>query len=227
MAAPRFWVPCSAIRFQLPFISSIPAGKSWGQGRAFSLVNAFAYLIICMTGLTGVLMALIPTETVMVLLIFCGLVSHCQYLPGAGPEVYQRGAFVADSDPVPVYPNADKLRGPSGRVYCGGYWSHKICRIFRSYYGNPIFRKRRFLSSLLIAALLAYVVDKNISLPRPWEAFWRFAPFVGMIHAETVALFPPEGVVLELFIWLLGRSGAEGLSFRDMLPKRKPSIELP
>ena len=32
-------------------------------------MNAVAYLLICLTGLTGVLMALIPTEAVMVLLV--------------------------------------------------------------------------------------------------------------------------------------------------------------
>ena len=35
-------------------------------------MNGILYLVICTTGMTGVLMALIPTEAVMVLLIFIG-----------------------------------------------------------------------------------------------------------------------------------------------------------
>ncbi len=62
--------------FGNPFPTTVyfghPGWKELQRQAGFSLVNAGAYLLICMTGLTGVLMALVPTEAVMVLLIFVG-----------------------------------------------------------------------------------------------------------------------------------------------------------
>ena len=49
-----------------------PGWKELDARAGFSLVNGFLCLFICTTGLTGVLMSLIPTEAVMVLLIFIG-----------------------------------------------------------------------------------------------------------------------------------------------------------
>ena len=74
---------------------------------------------------------------------FCRPVCYGKHFPGVGQKVYQCSSFVVNSDFIPIYPNADQLCGSSGWDYGGGYWSFKICRIFSTHYGNPIFRKRR------------------------------------------------------------------------------------
>ncbi len=62
--------------FGSPFPTTVyfghPGWKALGARAGFCVVNAVLYLLVCTTGLTGVLMALIPTEAVMVLLIFVG-----------------------------------------------------------------------------------------------------------------------------------------------------------
>ena len=52
-----------------------------------------------------------------------------------------------------------------------------------------------FLSSLLFAALLAYVVDKHYYRAAGVAAVLAGCSFIGMIHCEQVSLFAPEGVV--------------------------------
>ena len=80
-------------------------------------------------------------------------------------------------------------------------------------------KKRRFLSLLLSAALLAgllaYVVDKKYFHAAAFGGALAFCSFIGMIHAPSVALFPAEslpfGVVyLVAGAWLV----AKGLLFR-------------
>ena len=71
--------------FGNPFPTTVyfghPGWKELGARAGFSLVNGGLYLLICTTGLTGVLMAVIPTQAVMVLLIFVGFSVTGQYLP--------------------------------------------------------------------------------------------------------------------------------------------------
>ena len=125
---------CSTILGSLfgnPFPTTVyfghPGWKELGARAGFSLVNAFAYLLICMTGLTGVLMALIPTEAVMVLLIFVGLSVTANTFQELDKKYTNVVLFVVNSDFIPIYPNADQLCGSSGWDYGGGYWSFKIC----------------------------------------------------------------------------------------------------
>ena len=82
-----------------------------------------------------------------------------------------------------------------------------------------------FLSSLLLAGLLAYVVDKKYFFAAAFAGALAFSSFIGMIHASTVALFPAEslpfGVIFLLTaLWLVGK----GLLFRQ---KGKPEAALP
>ena len=62
--------------FGSPFPTSVyfghPGWKAIDARAGFSVVNAVLYLVLCCTGLTSVLMAAIPTEAVMVLLVYVG-----------------------------------------------------------------------------------------------------------------------------------------------------------
>ena len=73
-----------------------------------------------------------------------------------------------------------------------------------------------FLSSLLLAGLLAYVVDKKYFYAAAFAGALALCSFIGMIHAPSVALFPAEGipfgvVYLVAGAWLV----AKGLLFRQ------------
>ncbi len=85
-----------------------------------------------------------------------------------------------------------------------------------------------FLSSLLLAALLAYIVDKKYFFAAAMGGVLAFCSFVGMIHAESVALFPPEGVIFGIIYLVVGAFlTLKGFLFRGTAQKRKPSTESP
>ena len=91
--------------------------------------------------------------------------------------------------------------------------------------------KKRLLaaiSSLLLAALLAYIVDKKYFFAAAMGGVLAFCSFVGMIHAESVALFPPEGVIFGIIYLVVGAFlTLKGFLFRGTAQKRKPSTESP
>ena len=81
-----------------------------------------------------------------------------------------------------------------------------------------------FLSSLLLAGLLAYVVDKKYFRAAAFGGALAFCSFIGMIHAPSVALFPAEGipfgiVYLAAAAWLV----VKGLLFRQDRQGGKPA----
>ena len=81
-----------------------------------------------------------------------------------------------------------------------------------------------FLSSLLLAGLLAYVVDKKYFHAAAFGGALAFCSFIGMIHAPSVALFPAEGipfgiVYLAAAAWLV----VKGLLFRQDRQGGKPA----
>ena len=84
-----------------------------------------------------------------------------------------------------------------------------------------------FLSSLLIAGLLAYVIDKKYFLASAFGGVLALCSFVGMIHAETVALFPPGGVTFGIIYLIVAAwLAVKGFLFRDTGKQITPHTNL-
>ena len=79
-------------------------------------MNAVAYLLICLTGLTGVLMALIPTEAVMVLLVFVGFSVTAATFQELDKKYVNVVLLSLVPIFVPVYPDANQLLCPRRRA---------------------------------------------------------------------------------------------------------------
>lgn len=226
---------CSTILGSLfgnPFPTTVyfghPGWKELGARAGFSLVNAFAYLLICMTGLTGVLMALIPTEAVMVLLIFVGL----SVTANTFQELDKKYTNVVLLSLIPILfqyiqtliSSAVQAAGTTvADIGASKFAEFSVPITGIQYLGNGA-----FLSSLLLAALLAYIVDKKYFFAAAMGGVLAFCSFVGMIHAESVALFPPEGVIFGIIYLVVGAFlTLKGFLFRGTAQKRKPSTESP
>ena len=198
--------------FGNPFPTTVyfghPGWKELGARAGFSLVNAGAYLLICLTGLTGVLMALIPTEAVMVLLIFVGF----SVTASTFQELDKKYVNVVLLSLIPILFQYVQAAGTTLDALTAAQFAEYSVPINGiQYLGNGA-----FLSSLLLAGLLAYVVDKKYFFAAGFAGVLALCSFTGMIHAPSVALFPPEaipfGVVyLAAGAWLVSK----GLLFRQ------------
>lgn len=214
--------------FGNPFPTTVyfghPGWKELGARAGFSLVNAVAYLLICLTGLTGVLMALIPTEAVMVLLVFVGF----SVTAATFQELDKKYVNVVLLSLVPILFQYIQTQ-ISSSVQAAGTTVEALTAAQFAEYSVPIqgiqyLGNGAFLSSLLLAGLLAYVVDKKYFHAAAFGGALAFCSFIGMIHAPSVALFPVEGipfgiVYLAAAAWLV----AKGLLFRQDRQGGKPA----
>ncbi len=183
-----------------------PGWKELDAHAGFSLVNAVAYLVICTTGLTGVLMALIPTEAVMVLLIFIGFSVTATTFQGIDHKY--NNVILISMVPI-LFQYIQTLINSA--VQAAGTTVEQIGAAGFAEFSVPIqgiqyLANGAFLSSLLIAGLLAYVVDKKYFRAAAFALALALCSFVGMIHASEVSLFSPVGTlfgVLYLLVALL------------------------
>ncbi len=185
--------------FGSPFPTTVyfghPGWKELGARSGISLVNAVLYLLVCTTGLTGVLMALIPTEAVMVLLIFVGFsVTDSTFrtmdkkynnviLLSLIPILFQYIQTMVSS--------AVRAAGSSMELVTSEQFAaYSIPIRGIEYLGNGA-----FLSSLLWAGLLACVIDRNYGRAGGFAVALAGCSAIGMIHCEGVSLLSGTGIL--------------------------------
>lgn len=200
--------------FGSPFPTTVyfghPGWKDLGARAGFSLVNGILYLLVCMTGLTGVLMALIPTEAVMVILIFVGFsVTDSTF---RSMDNRYNGAILLSMIPI-VFQYIQTM--VSSAVQAAGSTLEAITAEQFAAYSIPIrgigyLGNGAFLSSLLWAGMLACVVDKNYLRAGIFAVALAGCSAIGMIHCEGVSLLSETGVLfgilyLTVAVFLFGK----------------------
>lgn len=215
--------------FGNPFPTTVyfghPGWKTLDARAGFPLVNAGAYLLLCFTGLIGVLMSLIPTEAVMILLVFVGF----SVTASTFQELDRSHAGVVLLSLIPILfqyiqtllDSALQAAGTSVEALGTAAFSEaSVYMMGIQYLGNGA-----FLSSLLLAGLLAYVVDKRYFRAAAFAGALAVSSFIGMIHAESVSLFSPVGVAFGV-VYLLAGAFLVGKGICFPAPKT-PADQLP
>ncbi|MBS5604924.1 MAG: uracil permease [Enterocloster asparagiformis] len=185
--------------FGNPFPTTVyfghPGWKELDARAGFSLVNGFLCLIICTTGLTGVLMALIPTEAVMVLLIFIGFSVTDNTFRSMDKKYYN--VILLSMIPI-LFQYVQTLISSS--VQAAGLTMAAVTAEQFAAYSVPIqgimyLGNGGFLTSLLLAGLLACVVDRRYKMAGAFALVMAFCAAIGMIHCEGIALLTGPGVI--------------------------------
>ena len=185
--------------FGNPFPTTVyfghPGWKELDARAGFSLVNGFLCLIICTTGLTGVLMALIPTEAVMVLLIFIGFSVTDNTFRSMDKKYYN--VILLSMIPI-LFQYVQTLISSS--VQAAGLTMAAVTAEQFAAYSVPIqgimyLGNGGFLTSLLLAGLLACVVDRRYKMAGAFALVMAACAATGMIHCEGIALFTEPGVI--------------------------------
>ena len=185
--------------FGNPFPTTVyfghPGWKELGARAGFSLVNGILYLVICTTGMTGVLMALIPTEAVMVLLIFIGFSVTDSTFRSMDKKYYQ--VIFLSLMPI-LFQYMQTLISSS--VQAAGAAMENISSATFAEYSVPIegimyLGNGGFLTSLLLAGLLACVVDRRYRMAGGFALVMAGCAAIGMIHCPEIALLSGPGIV--------------------------------
>lgn len=167
------------------------------QARAgYSLVVGITYLFIGLTGLTGVIMNIIPVEVVMVLLIFVGFSVAGNTLSNTEKRYFP--VILISMVPIIVqYIQSliDSVAKAAGTTI-GDITMEKFSEFSVPIHGIQILGYGAFLSSLLIAAVLAAIIDKNYRMAGGFAVGLGACSFIGLIHCETIAWMSKDGTIL-------------------------------
>ena len=83
------------------------------------------------------------------------------------------------------------------------------------------------MSSLLLAGLLAYIIDKKYYFSALFSVVLALFSFIGMIHADAVALFPKVGVTFGvIYLVVAVILVVKGYLFRNQNQEQVPSPEI-
>lgn len=185
--------------FGSPFPTSVyfghPGWKSIDARAGFSVVNGILYLVLCCTGLTSVMMAAIPAEAVMVLLVYVGLAVTDTTFQSVDKKYYP--AILLSLMPI-LFQYIQTMIGSA--VQAAGTTLTALTEEQFAAYSVPIrgieyLGNGAFLSSLLLAGLLAYVVDKRYKRAAAFAIALAGCSAVGMIHCEGVSFLSETGVL--------------------------------
>ncbi len=185
--------------FGNPFPTTVyfghPGWKELDARAGFSLVNGLLCLVICTTGLTGVMMSVIPTEAVMVLLIFVGFSVTDNTFRSMDKKYYN----VILLSMIPILFQYMQTLVNSSVQAAGGTMASVTAEQFAAYSvpirGIMYLGNGGFLTSLLLAGLLACVVDRRYKMAGAFALVMAACAATGMIHCEGIALFTEPGMI--------------------------------
>ena len=185
--------------FGSPFPTTVyfghPGWKALGARAGFCIVNAVLYLGVCTTGLTGVLMALIPTEAVMVLLIFVGFSVADSTFRVTDKKYYS--VILLSMIPI-LFQDIQSMIGSA--VQAAGSTMEALTAEQFAAYSIPIrgieyLGNGAFLSSLLLAGMLACVTDRHYGRAGGFALVLAACSAVGLIHCEGVSFLSETGIL--------------------------------
>lgn len=170
-----------------------PGWKALGARRGYSAANGVVMMLLCSTGLIGLVLALIPKEAGLPILLWVGLIIAAQafqsFPPRYAPAVaagfiphiaawgltYVRGALsAAGTTPEAVGANALVAAGVE-------------------YDGLVALAGGALLSAMMLTAIMCHLIDRRFAHAALWSLGASACSFVGLIHAETVRLAAAPG----------------------------------
>lgn len=181
--------------FGNPFPTTVyyghPSWKEIGARSGYSVLNGIAYAILAFTGLTGFLSAIIPVQVVMPVLLFVGVVMGAQ----AFNETPKRHAVAILLGFLPVIAQYMET-GINAALTAAGT---SMAEIGIEAFGKAAFpiqgllalSQGAFLSSLLIAAIVTYIIDREYMMSAYFCIVASASAFIGLIHAPQIQLGAP------------------------------------
>lgn len=165
-----------------------PAWKALGARRGYSILNGVVFTVICLTGLMGLVLALVPTESASAILLFVGLVitaqafeaSPARYYPaialGLVPNIAAWARVLVGQVTTAAGTSADKISAASWRN--GGL----------NYAGLETLAAGSLLTAMLLAMIAIHLIDGRFRHAAASALAASALSFVGLMHADRVGL---------------------------------------
>lgn len=183
-----------------PFPTTVYYGHAgWKKIEAhagFSIANGIIYLLIGISGLTGVIMSIVPYEVAVVLLVYVGIsVSASTYTDI--PAQYHSVILLSLIPIIAQYAyNLISSAVQAAGTTIGEISMEKFAEFSVPVKGLTILSNGAFLTSLFLAAVLAYVIDQRYKSAAAFCLILSAATFIGLIHHDVIQLFPKDTIVI-------------------------------
>ena len=212
-----------------------PGWKAIGGRIGYSLGTGIAVGVVCMLGLTALLLSLIPLVAILPILLFIGLVIGAQAFQ-ATPRAHAPAIILA------FVPNiAEWLKTQIDNVInvaTGGTVSDTLAQDFSSkasvhYHGMAVTGGGGILAGLLLAAIAVFVIEKRFNWAALYAAMATLLSFFGFIHGGSLMVNAAPSVSLAyglstlLFIYFAYQEHRDGnhVSWKPLESDKKPAHE--
>ncbi len=186
--------------FGSPFPTTVYYGhttwKNLGARSAYSLAIGFSYLFLIFTGLIGIVLAIIPYEVTVILLIVVG-VDVAKTIVKESSEEYSSVFFIALVPVLVQYIQniVDGILSSFGIAIT----PETIATLGNAsiyYNGISILANGALLTSLIFAGFIAYVIKKNYKHAAIYMFILSATTFTGLTHGTELSLFPEESLLV-------------------------------
>lgn len=184
--------------FGNPFPTTAYIGHtSWkeiGAGAGYSLLHGMVYILITFTGAVGILTAIIPYQAVMPILIYVGLIVSAQ----AVTETKKKYAPVVFFGLLPLIAQYVETAASAGVQAAGKTIEEIGIKAFEvasfPIGGVQALAYGAFLSSVLLSAWLAEVIDNRFMNAAVFMGILSGCSWVGLIHAPSLSWGAAMGI---------------------------------
>jgi len=154
-----------------------PTFKALGAGYSYNLLTAVLFLTLTSSGLVGLVLAAVPVYALNPIILFVGL------------------AVCADTlklTPSRHFPAFIFGLGPALAAWCVGVVANAVPELdpstTPSLIGLNLFGKGYLLSSLVLTALLATIIDRQYARAIAWALIAALLSLCGLMHGERIGL---------------------------------------
>jgi adenine/guanine/hypoxanthine permease len=186
-----------AALFGSPFPTLIyighPGWKSVGSRVGYSWLTGVTMLLLGVLGLLGILSAIIPVVAILPILIYIGLLITSQAF-NASPRRHAAAVAIGIVPWIADYikTQVDNALAAAG-TNAGTLGIDTLAGAGVSYAGMAVLGAGSILVGMILAAIAAYVIDRNWKGAIGYALFGALCAWIGFIHSTELRLLPVVG----------------------------------
>jgi adenine/guanine/hypoxanthine permease len=194
-----------------------PAWKALGARRGYSILNGIFITLLCLSGLMGLVLAVVPKEAAAAILLFVGLVISAQAFQVTPRRHYPAVAFgfvphlaawgVGLVQNVTAAANTTVEKIGTEAIRAAGL----------NYEGLVTLGAGSLLSSMMLTATTICLIDRRLAAAAGWALAASALSFFGLMHAERLGFAVAGPAALGYLLM--------GLLFLAMVPLRQAAAE--
>jgi AGZA family xanthine/uracil permease-like MFS transporter len=163
-----------------------PGWKAVGGRVGYSLATGIVIALVCFLGLTALLLAVVPLAAILPILLYIGLVIGAQAFQ-ASPKEHAPAVVLAIIPNVAAWGHlqVDSALNAAGTA-AATLGIDKLAGSGIVYHGMQLLGGGAVLAGLVLGAIAAFIIDRQLKLAALWAFAGAVLAFFGFIHGETL-----------------------------------------